>query len=75
MRAGGEGSTGVNNSTSAETAKALTIISMLQKNTGQDVMDLTEDDLLLLADFKRRLDCKEQANPNAVSQSFNRCIY
>ncbi|XP_075898374.1 immunoglobulin-like and fibronectin type III domain-containing protein 1 [Nelusetta ayraudi] len=52
VKAGGEGATEVNNSTSAEMAKALSIISMLQKNTGQDAMDLTEDDLLLLTDFK-----------------------
>lgn len=61
MRAGGEGTTEVNDSTSADMGKALTIISMLQKNAGQDVMDLTEDDLLLLADFKRRLDREERA--------------
>lgn len=72
MRAGGEESTEVKNSTSADEAKAFTMLSMLQKNTGQDVMDLTEDDLLLLADFKRRLDWEEQANANGISRGFNR---
>lgn len=56
MRAGGEEATEVNSSTSAERAKALSVISMLQKNTGQDVMDPADDDLLLLTDLKRRLD-------------------
>lgn len=68
MRAGGEESTEVKNSTSADEAKALTMLSMLQKNTGQDVMDLTEDDLLLLADFKRRLDWEEQTNANGINR-------
>lgn len=76
MKAGGEGATEVNNSTSAEMAKALSIISMLQKNTGQDAMDLTEDDLLLLTDFKRRLGRGGQINANGISQeSLNRHIY
>lgn len=52
VEAGGEGATEVNNSTNAEMTKALSVISMLQKNTGQDVMDLSEDDLLLLTGFK-----------------------
>lgn len=75
VKAGGEGATEVNNSTSAEMGKALSIISMLQKNTGQDVMDLTEDDLLLLTDFKRRLGRGGQINANGISQeSLNRHI-
>lgn len=65
-REGGDGSTEVNNSTSAERGAALSIISVLQKNAGKDLMDLTED-VLLLADFNRRLDREEQASANDTS--------
>lgn len=64
-----QGATEENNLTSAEQAKALNIISLLQKNSGQDVTDLTEDDLLLLADFKRRFGLAKFGPPHANSVS------
>lgn len=56
VRAYDQGATGENNLPNAGRTKDLSIKTVLQNDTGQNLMDVGEEDLLLLPEFQRRLE-------------------
>lgn len=56
VRAYDQGATEANNLPDADRTKGLSIKTVLQNDTGQNLMDAGEEDLLLLSEFQRRLE-------------------